>query len=254
MKNQYFGDVNDYRKYGLLRLLTGRGEMSAAVCWMLTPDDGRTDGKFIEYLEQPETWRRYDPDLFDRLRKLVVLRGVRDISLAGEAGILPSARFYVRTLRDDRQSRPRYFEVFWSVAEGCDLIFFDPDNGLEVKSRPLGRKGSSKYLYWDELTQAFSRGYSVLVYQHFRREKREAFIERMAQEVTRRTGAARVCSLRTKNVVFFLAPAERHAAAFERAVVRIAKTWEGEIRERWFEGACSDSGADLSPQNPNALI
>jgi hypothetical protein len=25
MKNQYFGDVNDYRKYGLLRLLTGPG-------------------------------------------------------------------------------------------------------------------------------------------------------------------------------------------------------------------------------------
>jgi len=25
MKNQYFGDINDYLKYGLLRLLTG--------CW-----------------------------------------------------------------------------------------------------------------------------------------------------------------------------------------------------------------------------
>jgi len=33
MKNQYFGDINDYRKYGLLRTLTG-GQIKTAVCWM----------------------------------------------------------------------------------------------------------------------------------------------------------------------------------------------------------------------------
>ena len=35
MKNQYFGDINDYRKYGLLRILTNGGEVDTAVCWML---------------------------------------------------------------------------------------------------------------------------------------------------------------------------------------------------------------------------
>jgi len=35
--------------------------------------------------------------------------------------------------------------------ENCDLIFFDPDNGLEVKSRQLGSKGSNKYLYLNEV-------------------------------------------------------------------------------------------------------
>jgi len=39
MKNQYFGDINDYRKYGLLRLLTDGGDIRTAVCWMLTPGD-----------------------------------------------------------------------------------------------------------------------------------------------------------------------------------------------------------------------
>lgn len=39
MKNQYFGDINDYRKYGLIRLLTGAGKLKTTVCWMLTPDD-----------------------------------------------------------------------------------------------------------------------------------------------------------------------------------------------------------------------
>ena len=45
MKVQYFGDVNDYRKYVLLRLLAKSGEFKIGVCWMLTPADDRTDGK-----------------------------------------------------------------------------------------------------------------------------------------------------------------------------------------------------------------
>ena len=236
MKNQYFGDVNDYRKYGLLRLLTGQGGLSTAICWMLTLDDGRSDGRFTEYLQQPERWRAYDPALFDALREMVAQPEERDIALAGEAGILPAARFYVRTLRDDLQSRSRYFEVFWSVAEGCDLVFFDPDNGLEVQSRPLGRKGSSRYLYWAELEQAFSRGYSVLIYQHFRREKRDAFVERMAQEMRQRTGAARVYSFRTARVVFFLLPSDRRAAAFEQNVACLPETWGDQIRVQRFAG------------------
>jgi len=61
MKNQYFGDINDYGKYGLLRILAGFGELKIAVCWMLTPDDGRRDGRLIQYLKQPEKWRKYDP-------------------------------------------------------------------------------------------------------------------------------------------------------------------------------------------------
>ncbi len=234
MKNQYFGDVNDYRKYGLLRLLAGQGGLSTAVCWMLTPDDGRSDGRFTEYLRQPERWRAHDPALFDALGEMVARPEGRDIALAGEVDILPAARFFVRTLRDDFQSRRRYFEVFWSVAEGCDLIFFDPDNGLEVQSRPLGCKGSSKYLYWAELEQAFLRGYSVLVYQHYRREKRDAFVERMAQEMRRRTGVARVYSFRTARVVFFLLPSDRQAMAFEHTVACLPEAWGDQIRVQYF--------------------
>jgi len=44
MKNHYFGDVNDYRKYGLIRALTGQGTLNSMICWMLTEDDDRADG------------------------------------------------------------------------------------------------------------------------------------------------------------------------------------------------------------------
>ena len=39
-----------------------------------------------------------------------------------------------------------------------DLVFFDPDNGLET-TLPKGRKNSSKYLYLDEVA-AFYRAES----------------------------------------------------------------------------------------------
>jgi hypothetical protein len=50
---------------------------------------------------------------------------------------------------------------------GRDLVFFDPDNGIEVLSKPCGGRDSSKYVYWDELQETYRSGQSVLVYQIF---------------------------------------------------------------------------------------
>jgi hypothetical protein len=47
MKDQYFGDINDFRKYGLLRLLCVSDRLRLGVCWMLTDTDSRTDGSFL---------------------------------------------------------------------------------------------------------------------------------------------------------------------------------------------------------------
>ena len=237
MKHQYFGDVNDYRKYSLLRCLTNWGELSAAICWMLVPNDGGADGGFTGYLEKPGEWRRFDPELFDKLRETVAIGKRRHLCLVETEKLLPSARFYNEVLLDDREARSRYFEGFWDMAEGCDLIFFDPDNGMEVKSRPCGRKNSSKYLYWSELVKAFSTGCSVLVYQHFPREKRDLFIARMAEEVMSKTGAQRVYSFRTSHVVFFLLAAEHQEAVLERNADLVSQTWGDQTRMQRCESA-----------------
>ena len=64
MKVQYFGDVNDYRKYALLRLLAAAG-FTIGINWHLTPDDDGADGNKRDYLAKPDKWRGYDPELFD---------------------------------------------------------------------------------------------------------------------------------------------------------------------------------------------
>ena len=48
MKNQYFGDVGDYEKYGLLRFIAKRS-VTIAVNWYLTPDDQSNDGHIRGY-------------------------------------------------------------------------------------------------------------------------------------------------------------------------------------------------------------
>ena len=49
MKNQYFGDIGDYGKYGLLKFL-GERDVKIAVNWYLTKNDKNKpgDGKFTE--------------------------------------------------------------------------------------------------------------------------------------------------------------------------------------------------------------
>lgn len=229
MKNQYFGDVNDYLKYGVLRALSGRGAVSLAVCWMLTPDDGRSDGNLIKYLQQPEQWRHYDPELYDALRERVLVQEMRDVGWAEEAGLLPGARFHTAILPNDARGRAQYFESFWRGAQGCKLVFCDPDNGMGVRSKPHGRKGSSKYLYWHELEAGWERGHSVLVYQHFRREKRAAFIERMAEQMRDRVKAPVAYSFRTAHAVFLLLPKQDHLAELELGISAVRAGWSGQI-------------------------
>ena len=229
MKNQYFGDINDYRKYGLLRLLTGRGSLSTAICWMLTPNDRSPDGKFTQYLQQPENYRRFDPDLFDTLRQLVSEQKRRDVQAIEESESLPNCRFLRAELANDGDERRSYFQKFFKLANGVDLVFFDPDNGLEVKSRPLGSKNSSKYLYCSEVQKTFEAGHSVLIYQHFRRQERDPFIEHISDKIGKRLGASEVHSCRTSNVVFFLTPQEHHSHFFAERCREIEDAWRGEI-------------------------
>jgi len=56
MKNQYFGDIHDYRKYGLLRSIIEATQLRLLVAWMLTPDDGGSDGSRLSYLNKPLKW------------------------------------------------------------------------------------------------------------------------------------------------------------------------------------------------------
>jgi hypothetical protein len=229
MKNQYFGDINDYRKYGLLRMLQSKGNGRLLVAWMLTPDDGSRDGGFRRYREDPGTWMRYDPTLFTGLADLLQPASIPQVSLIERSMLLPRTSYYSAVVPDSAKERDAWRQGLLDAARDADLVFVDPDNGIEVRSKPVGRHGSSKYVTWREIQDLWETGCSILIYQHFRRERREAFAERMASELRERTGVRVTEALRTSHVLYLLAAQERDEARFREAVSRLPQRWGGQI-------------------------
>lgn len=251
MKNQYFGDVNDYRKYGILRILAG-SDLNVIVSWMLTPDDGRTDGKFIGYLDQENRWRHHDPPLYDHLRASLQDGAPRAVSSVESGGLLARATFVADLLLDQAASRSAWLDRTCAAACEADLVFFDPDNGLEVKSVRKDRKGSAKYLYWNELQKVWECGASLLIYQHFPRAERSRFLQDVGDQMCRRLGVTDVVALKTANVAFFLVPQQRHWEQLTSRLATVENTWDGQVTCVHIRPSPSES-ASAYAADPSAL-
>jgi hypothetical protein len=130
---------------------------------------------------------------------------------------------------DARGLRDRWRDGLIKAASDADLVFLDPDNGIEVPSRPMGSKGSSKYVFWDELQSLWATGCSLLIYQHWRREPREAFAERTSYQLWRRTDAHFLQAIRTPRVLFLLAGQQRHTDWLRSAASNLDARWAGQI-------------------------
>jgi hypothetical protein len=219
VKHQYVGDISDYRKYALLRALSAGGANRVGVCWMLTDSDGSSDGGKLAYLGQPDRHRRFDPELFDIQAHAASEPDRRRLQTIEDSGAIAGALYYNETLLDDAAGRAAFMERCASQFRDAELVFFDPDNGLEV-SLPKGRKKSSKYLYLDEVAAFYEAGKSLLIYQHFPRVERNAFLASCTERLRGVAAGCAIWAFTTSHVVFFLlvhpeSPARLAIAAFE---------------------------------------
>lgn len=230
MKNQYFGDINDYRKYGLLRVLVSSAGLSTIVAWMLTSDDGKTDGRKIAYLNQSERWQAFDRELFDFLRSTVIDRSLRSISEIESSGLLLGCRFHSKSIDGTIERREAYFQKLWKMAGSPSLVFFDPDNGFEVPSVRRGYRMASKYLYWSEFREGFSQGHSLLIFQHFRQGQRaDVMVSSLARKCASMAKVPLVIVLWASPVAYFLVPQRSHSMRLESASRQVAEVWKDQI-------------------------
>ena len=230
MKHQYFGDVNDYRKYGVLRAVAVTTGLRLGICWLLTADDQRRHGEFRQYLQQPGRWRQYDADLYDRLGSLLLPGTARSIAHARHWDLIPGATYFEEALADGQRAREEYFAAAWEALRDSDVVFFDPDHGIEVHSTRIGGRGSCQFVYWRELTHAYEMEKSILVYQHYPRISREQFVPSLARRLEEQLGA-RPLAFRTPHAVLFLVAHDRHRDALSAAPRAVAR-WSGQI-EPW---------------------
>lgn len=229
MKNQYFGDINDFKKYGLLRSIISASNLNILIAWMLTTDDGSTDGKFIEYLEKPEKWEKYDKELYSELVKLIQNNKERKVSLIENSEVLNRCKYFSNNILDPAEQREIWFSDLVDKSKNSDLIFLDPDNGLEIKSTKYGTRNSSKFLYCHEVKLLWELGKSLLIYQHFIREKRQTFTQRMLKNLKETTDGSIVESFSTSNVVFLLALQPDHHKFHLPIINTVKNSWQDQI-------------------------
>ena len=242
MKSQYFGDLTDYRKYGLLRCLSANGEIKTGVCWMLTEGVGwvstehETEGasKF-QYLTEPEHWRHFDPDLFDFLRAQIK-KDRRSVDCIETAALLPCTTFFSQPLASNYQDRRNYFKRALEFFADRDLIFFDPDNGL-TNSISMSSRHSNKYLYHDELAKVFKTGVSVLVFQYSMTEDQEERAEYLARQLQKLAGAPSTILFNSPTGMYFLLPQGAKWDYFWRRAEMIVHSWPGQFTMAEYSAA-----------------
>jgi hypothetical protein len=174
VQNRYVGDIGDYVKLAILRALADGCRLG--VCWWLFPDEDHTnDGRHVDYLTKRATWREFDPVLFDALAE-IVNTGRRAIQALENPSLLPGASFASDTIptaphQQQWQTRAEWFDAVKAKLTACNLVFLDPDNGLQPDRFRSGGRTAGKYVRFAELTSLRSPGRSVVVYHHQTRRR-----------------------------------------------------------------------------------
>lgn len=231
MNNNFFGDKNDYIKYSLINHLSKNGEIKTAVCWLLTEDNRPYSS--TDYLKKPDEWQHYNPVLYQYLKENVIQKGLRDINIIEQDNMLPNCRFFNDPIRDCLKSRTNYFKRFLQSAQGEELVFFDPDNGVERDYVQKGRGKSSRFIYLDEIQQSYDLGCSLLLFQYFPYEKHQDFMDKLTTKLQRACCTSSIVSFYTSSVVFVLVSQPRHKEFLFENSANISQCWKEKIHTKF---------------------
>lgn len=262
MQDRYTGDLGDFGKYGLLKALCnpdaiGAGdELSLGVVWYLVPDEqgtddpdekGTDDGKHTRYLcpspSNDSHFRSCDPDLYAKLAAIVQSES-RRVAQIRQRKILPKQTvFYEARLTFDglpaigpaaREARLARRGVWVRDAQDAvrrrDVVFVDPDNGLEGRTRCYHKRGP-KFAYLDELGPYIARGQSLIIYQHTGRSRSavqqvEARLSQIGRRLQTSPEPFALLYHRGTSRAFLIVPAERHKKVLvERAERLLRGPW-----------------------------
>ena len=258
MQDRYAGDLGDFLKFGLLGRLAPPDSPwpRLGVIWYRTADEAHNaDGKHIAYLtpghRSAGLLRQLDPDLYDRLAR-VVSAGQRSTAALASAGVLGAqTRFFGDlldladlpvTAREARQARRRsWAQQALAATSDCDLIFADPDNGIRPARHPVPahRTKAVKHAYLSELAAFAQRGQSVIAYHH---ADRTAAVEQQAHRrladlaagLPVRPVAAVRASRGTSRLFLLGAAATPHARYLTQRLTDLKRSpWSAELLVYW---------------------
>lgn len=214
MKDQYIGDVNDFFKYSILETFEKELNKAIMVVWMLA----QSEGSDINYNQL----EKYNPILFKKLQS-IIKSNQRNITAIQE--IYPKYTYKTDFL--EKIKRKEYFKEVKEESENkkCNLIFFDPDNGILFNTN----EKDVKHLYWDEIKDFWEWGKEtkkdLLIYQHFRRQRWDDYLRELIGYIKKDLEGAFLIPIKTKNVMFIYLSFDN---VYEK-IKAIFADWNGEI-------------------------
>ena len=178
MQDRYAGDIGDYGKFALLRAMEAQG-LTGGVNWYLAktlPSEIHDDGKY----RIPAQYENLNPELSAALNRIFDLREARSVQALEQARLLASSLFVNEAVPREIEQRKVWHQTALARLADCDIVFMDPDNGMNVKSVKPGSQKSPKYVWLHEVSDYVASGKSVIVYNHRPRKKAEDYLAECA--------------------------------------------------------------------------
>jgi hypothetical protein len=165
MQNKYFGDLHDFYKFHFLKQVSM--DNSLGIHWCLVPDeDSKRDGeKSLTDKEQ-----KINPELYKLLincRKNKI-RDVHKIEQYFKQNMSHTVKYFTE-LHEYYYNDLEYEEHAIECLREQDLIFFDPDNGIEVAGTT--NKNKYKYISFRLIKKFWDMGKSLIIFQYERSPK-----------------------------------------------------------------------------------
>jgi hypothetical protein len=222
MQDRYAGDIADFGKLALLRcLMEGR---RLAVCWYLTNGEANDDrnGKSLDYLRRPAEFRHLAPEIFDALSRIFAENGeARSVAAIQDSGLLPNAVFHRTEVPRALAVRREWSEELVATAGDVDLVFLDPDNGLQ------GIRLTPKHVALAEF-ESLRRPDRTLVFAQ-RQSGRHSQVNLLARKL-RSVGCRRVEVVRFRLITPRLYVVTDHDGGGADRIMELARKWG-----RWIE-------------------
>ena len=162
MQIQYSGGIGDFGKFALLRQL--RQGRRLAVCWYLTGASDRTQTRerHFDYLNRPDAFRHLAPELYDQLLEFDRNRhSLADpLTVLQSSGILENVVFVRQEVPQKASLRPAWAARLANSVHGADLVFLDPDNGIE------GRRLTNRHVALAEIAVLRQEGRALIIGHH----------------------------------------------------------------------------------------
>ncbi|MDA0353871.1 MAG: hypothetical protein O3A10_16945 [Chloroflexi bacterium] len=147
--------------------------------------DPAGDGTHVTCLtsRQARRFRPCDPALYDAMRAIIEARDRRVAAVREREVLCAGATYYEARIhtpaptqrREERLgARATWLDGAVRAVSNSDVVFVDPDNGVETTSVQVHQRNGPKYAYLEELTQLAGGERSLVVYHHLSRPGAEA--------------------------------------------------------------------------------